>query len=132
MPMLITQGSSPVCAPPAGWVTVAGAMTIATTVGTAAAGAAPPPAPPPPPLAPPRPPRRLSTLRLLRVAQKNSLAACDEELFDELVVERRLLGQRCFVVSHPDGIRRVMQDNYDNYPRLTCIRRVFEFAAGSG
>ncbi len=91
----------------------------------------------PPPLSPlpampPRPSRRLSTLRLLRVAQQNSLAACDEELFEELFVERRLLGQRCFVVSDPDGIRRVMQDNYDNYPRLTWIRRVFEFTAGSG
>ena len=87
---------------------------------------------PPLPAMPPRPARPLSTLRLLRVAQKNSLAACDEELFDELFVERRLLGQRFFVVSDPDGIRRVMQDNYDNYPRLTWIRRVFEFAAGSG
>ena len=25
-----------------------------------------------------------------------------------------------------------MQDNIDNYPRLTWIRRVFEFASGSG
>ena len=25
-----------------------------------------------------------------------------------------------------------MQDHYDNYPRLTWIRRVFEFTAGSG
>lgn len=86
----------------------------------------------PTPAMPPRPARPLSTLRLLRVAQANSLAACDEELFDELFVERRLLGQRVFVVSDPDGIRRVMQDNVDNYPRLTWIRRVFEFAAGSG
>jgi cytochrome P450 len=86
----------------------------------------------PVPAMPPRPPRPLSTFRLLRVAQRNSLAACDEELFDQLFVERRLFGQRCFVVSDPDGIRRVMQDNYDNYPRLTWIRRVFEFAAGSG
>jgi cytochrome P450 len=84
------------------------------------------------PAMPSRPARPLSTLRLLRVAQQNSLAACDEELFDELLVERRLFGQRFFVVSDPDGIRRVMQDNYDNYPRLTWIRRVFEFAAGSG
>jgi cytochrome P450 len=84
------------------------------------------------PAMPPRPKRRLSTVRLLRVAQQNSLAACDEELFDELFVERRLLGQRFFVVSDPDGIRRVMQDNPDNYPRLTWIRRVFEFAGGSG
>jgi cytochrome P450 len=84
------------------------------------------------PAMPPRPMRRLSTLRLLRVAQQNSLAACDEELFEELFVARRLLGQRFFVISDPDGIRRVMQDNYDNYPRLTWIRRVFEFAGGSG
>jgi cytochrome P450 len=81
---------------------------------------------------PPRPSRRLSTARLLRVAQRNSLEACDEELFDELFVQRRLLGQRFFVVSDPEGIRRVMQDNADNYPRLTWIRRVFEFTAGSG
>jgi cytochrome P450 len=81
---------------------------------------------------PPRPARPLSTWRLLRVAQRNSLAACDEQLFDELFVERRLLRQRVFVISDPDGVRRVMQDNCDNYPRLTWIRRVFEFAAGSG
>jgi cytochrome P450 len=86
----------------------------------------------PPPAMPPRPKRRLSTLRLLRTAQQNSLAACDEDLFDELFVERRLLGTRFFVVSDPNGIRRVMQDNYDNYPRLTWIRRVFEFTGGSG
>ena len=56
----------------------------------------------------------------------------DKELFNKLFIERRLLGQRFFMVSDPDGIRRVMQDNYDNYPRLTWIRRVFEFTAGSG
>ena len=84
------------------------------------------------PAMPPRPARPLSTLRLLRVAQANSLAACDDEMFDQLVVERRLLGRRFFVVSDPDGIRRVLHDNYDNYPRLTWIRRVFEFASGSG
>ena len=84
------------------------------------------------PAMPPRPRQPLSQLELLRVAQQNSLAACDEELFDELLVERRLLGRRFFVVSDPDGIRRVMQDNCDNYPRLRWIRRVFEFRAGSG
>jgi len=87
---------------------------------------------PPLPAMPPRPSRRLPALQLLRVAQRNSLAACDEELFDELFVERRVLGQRFFVISDPDGIRRVMQDNPDNYPRLTWIRRIFEFASGSG
>jgi cytochrome P450 len=84
------------------------------------------------PAMPPRPPRPLSTLQFLRVAQHNSLAACDAELFDELLVERRFFGRPLFVVSDPDGIRRVMQDNLDNYPRLTWIRRIFEFASGSG
>src|SRR4051812_30801861 len=84
------------------------------------------------PAMPPRPIRRLSTLRLLRVAQQNALAACDEQLFDELIVERRLLGQRVFVISDPDGIRRVLQDDLDNYPRLVWIRRLFAFTSGSG
>src|SRR5262249_899736 len=81
------------------------------------------------PAMPRRPARALPTWRLLRVAQQNSLAACDEELFDELIVERRFLGRKFFVVSDPDGIRRVLQDNCDNYPRLTWIRRMFEFAS---
>ncbi|HEV8681077.1 MAG TPA: cytochrome P450 [Stellaceae bacterium] len=84
------------------------------------------------PAMPPRPPRPLSLARLLRVAQENSLAACDEELFDELIVERRFFRRRFFVVSDPEGIRHVLQDNSDNYPRLTWIRRVFEFGSGSG
>ena len=81
---------------------------------------------------PPRPARPLSTFQLLRAAQSNSLAAWDEELFDELLVERRFVWGRLFVVSDPDGIRRVLQDNCDNYPRLAAIRRIFEFGSGSG
>ena len=87
---------------------------------------------PPLPAMPQRPLRPLPLWRLLRVAQRNSLAACDAELFDKLFVERRFFGRRFFVISDPDGIRRVLQDNYDNYPRLTWLRRVFEFASGSG
>ncbi|HVC55806.1 MAG TPA: cytochrome P450 [Stellaceae bacterium] len=81
---------------------------------------------------PPRPARPLSTLKLLRIARANSLAAWDQQLFDELVVERRFVWGRLFVISDPDGIRRVLQDNVDNYPRLKAIRRIFEFGAGSG
>ncbi len=81
---------------------------------------------------PPRPARRLSTVKLLRVALSNTLAALDEALFDELIVERRFVWGRFFVVSDPSGVRRVMQDNVDNYPRINPIRRVFAFASGTG
>ena len=81
---------------------------------------------------PPRPARPLSTWGLLRVGLKNSLAACDEELFEELFVSRRFVWGRLFIVSDPDGIKRVLQDNVDNYPRIDPIRRVFEFGSGSG
>ncbi len=81
---------------------------------------------------PPRPERPLSTFGLLRTVPANSLAACDEELFDELFVERRFLWGRVFVVSEADGIRRILQDNTDNYLRISPIRRIFEFSAQGG
>ena len=81
---------------------------------------------------PPRPPRRLSSWGLLRTFPANSLAACDEQLFDDLFVERRYLWGRLFVVSDPDGLRRVLQDNHENYQRIAAFRRIFEFSSGGG
>jgi cytochrome P450 len=81
---------------------------------------------------PPRPPRPLASLGLLRTFTANSLAACDEELFEELFVERRFFWGRLFVVSDPDGMRRVLQDNTDNYVRIAAIRRIFRFSSGGG
>jgi cytochrome P450 len=79
-----------------------------------------------------RPARPLSTLQMMRVGFSNSLAVCDEELFDKLFVERRFIWGRLFVISDPDGIKRVLQDNVDNYPRIDPIRRVFAFGSGTG
>jgi cytochrome P450 len=84
------------------------------------------------PAMPRRPKRPLSTPGLLRIALSSTLAALDEALFDELVVERRFVWGRFFVISDPDGVRRVMQDNVENYPRIDAIRRVFAFTAGTG
>jgi cytochrome P450 len=84
------------------------------------------------PAMPRRPKRPLSTTALLRVGLSSTLAALDEALFDELVVERRFVWGRFFVISDPDGVRRVMQDNVENYPRIDAIRRVFAFTAGTG
>ncbi|HEX3535483.1 MAG TPA: cytochrome P450 [Stellaceae bacterium] len=81
---------------------------------------------------PPRPARPLSSLQLIRVARRNSIAACDEELFDEPIVERRFLWYRTFVLSDPEGIRRVLLDNFDNYPRVKQMRQVLAPGLGDG
>ena len=86
----------------------------------------------PVPVMPPRPARALPLLKFLRTASANSLAVCDEELFDVLFVPRRYLGQRVFFVSDPDGIKRVFLDNFENYPRVARIRRLFEAELGTG
>jgi cytochrome P450 len=84
------------------------------------------------PAMPPRPTQPLSTWQLLRVGFANTLAACDEELFEELFVERRYVWGRVFVISDPEGIKHVLQDNVDNYPRIDPIRRVFAFGSDTG
>lgn len=84
------------------------------------------------PAMPPRPARPLPTLAFLRTIASNSLSACDEELFDELIVARRYLWQRVFFVSDPDGIKRVFLDNVANYPRYRHIRRLFQAGLGTG
>jgi len=70
--------------------------------------------------------------RLATVAPSNSLAACDAELFEEPVVERRYLGRTVFVVSDPDGVKRVLLDNFDNYTGLPPVRRMFGRLLGAG
>lgn len=84
------------------------------------------------PAMPPRPARPLSTLALLRAVSTNSLAACDEELFDELFVARRYVTQRVYFISDPAGVKQVFVDKFDNYPRVARIRRLFEEGLGTG
>lgn len=81
---------------------------------------------------PARPARRLPLLEMLRTLPKNSLGVFDEELYDELFVVRRYgLVTVCFV-SDPVGVKQVLVDNFDNYPRLPTIRRLFEAEIGTG
>lgn len=81
---------------------------------------------------PPRPAQALPTLEFFRTVATNSLAVCDEELFEELIVPRRYLWQRVFFVSDPDAIKRVFLDNFENYPRFRYIRRLFQANLGTG
>src|SRR5438270_3848138 len=81
---------------------------------------------------PPRPARPLSSWQLLRTFPDNAVAACDEELFEELFVERRFAWRRLFVVSDPEGIHHILHANLDNYVRIPPVRRAFAFTSGGG
>lgn len=81
---------------------------------------------------PPRPARPLSSWQIIRSRGINSLALCDEGLFDELLVERRFLWRKVFVVCDPEGLRHVLIDNADNYHVHRLKRRQLEPGIGSG
>lgn len=94
---------------------------------------APPASALPPLLAvPPRPQRPLPPLQLLRTAASDTVGIFDEELFDELVVVRRYGIATLAYVSDPAGIRHVLVDRFDDYPRLPLIRRLYEPEMGTG
>ena len=86
----------------------------------------------PTPAIAPRPVRPLSGLQLVRVGLENTLAACDEELFEKLIVKRRYFGRPVFVISDPEGVKRVLLDNAANYPRLPHVRRSMEAGLKTG
>ena len=97
-----------------------------------APAAIPPIEPQPALVLPPRPARPLSSWQLFRTFPNNAVAACDEELFEELFVERRFFWGRLFVLSDPDAIHRVLVTNVDNYIRVPPVRRAFTFSSGGG
>jgi len=81
---------------------------------------------------PPRPARPLSAWQMLKTAGSNSLAIWDDAVFDELIVERRYLQQRVVVISDPNGIQRVLVENFANYRRADALRRLLLPALGTG
>lgn len=86
----------------------------------------------PVPAMPPRPVRPLGLAAFVQALATNSLTACDDELFDALIVRRRYLWRQVFFVNDPDAIKRVFLDNFDNYRRFQPIRRLFQSGLGTG
>jgi cytochrome P450 len=81
---------------------------------------------------PPRPAQPLSTWQIIRSRGTNSLALFDDGVFDAPFVERRFLWRKVYVISDPDGIRRVLVDNADNYHMHRMKRRQLEPGLGTG
>ena len=81
---------------------------------------------------PNRPVRPLSPLKFLKTVVDNTLGVFDDALFDELVVVRRYGPATVAFVSDPVGIRHVLVDHFDDYPRLHLIRRLYAAQIGTG
>jgi cytochrome P450 len=71
-------------------------------------------------------------LRFLRTLRDSSVATYGEEMFEEAVVERRVLWQRFLIVNAPRGVQRVLLDNAGNYSKSRIARRLIEPGIGRG
>lgn len=74
----------------------------------------------------------MSAWALLKAIPANSLGVLDDELYEELIVVRRYGFVTACFISDPAGVKRVLVENFDNYPRLPTIRRLFEAEIGTG
>ena len=81
---------------------------------------------------PDRPSLPLPPFKLLKTAVSNTLGIFDEAVFDELVVVRRYGPIALAYISDPAGIRHVLVDRFDDYPRLPVIRRIYAAQIGTG
>jgi len=71
-------------------------------------------------------------LRFLRTLRDSSVATYGEEMFEQAVIERRVLWQRYLIVSAPSGIERVLLENAGNYVKSRVARRLVEPGIGRG
>ena len=82
--------------------------------------------------APPRFRGRMPLLRFLRTIKDSSVATYGEEMFEQAIVERRVLWQRYIIVNAPRGIQHVLLDNAENYVKSRVARRLVEPGIGRG
>jgi cytochrome P450 len=71
-------------------------------------------------------------LRFLRTIRDSSVATYGEEMFEQAIVERRVLWQRYVIVNAPRGIQHVLLDNAGNYVKSRVARRLVEPGIGRG
>ncbi|WP_376091340.1 cytochrome P450 [Roseomonas sp. CCTCC AB2023176] len=81
---------------------------------------------------PPRPDRPLGPVTFLRTVMSDTLSVCDERVYEEPIVVRRLAGFPVVFVSEPAAVRRILVETPENYPRLGLIRRLYAAEIGTG
>src|SRR5919206_2547468 len=88
-----------------------------------------------PRLVPPRPEpasETLSGFRLVAAFRANGLRAWPRQAYESDVLERRFFGRMSLVLNAPDGIRRVLMDNHENYGRTPATIRILRPLLGRG
>jgi cytochrome P450 len=81
----------------------------------------------------PIPPRaRLPLFKYLRTLRENNIAIFPQEAYELPIIERKLLGQRRFIVNDPAALKHVLLDNAANYTKTEIMRRLLEPGLGKG
>jgi cytochrome P450 len=84
------------------------------------------------PPSPPRAPRSLTTFGRLAAMSKNAFRAWDQRAYEEDIIQGGFFGHSSFILNHPDAIRHVLVDNYENYTRTPAGLRVLRPVLGEG
>ena len=104
-------------------------MTAAMTWGELAAGLAREPVVP----SAPKPATEILPLwRTVLQLRRNVLTTWGEPAYEHDIFARPFMGRPSFLVSHPEGIRRVLVDNHANYGRTSATMRILRPILGDG
>ena len=76
--------------------------------------------------------RDLSTLQVLIELSKNPIAAFGARAYREPYVYARSWVQHFLMVNDPEGVKRVLLDNADNYVKSVQFQRLTRPALGNG
>lgn len=81
---------------------------------------------------PPRPTRERGQVAALLTLRRNPLELWGEPAYREEILGGRFLGRDQLVVNAPEGIRRVLVENHENYRRSSTTRRLLSPLLGEG
>jgi cytochrome P450 len=87
-------------------------------------------APPPPQVVPPE--RPLKGFRAVAALKNSPIEAMPRGVFEGPVVDQRLLGRQLLWVADPEGVKTVLLDEVENFPKGFVQRRVLRPITGDG
>ena len=81
---------------------------------------------------PPVPAGRRSIAAYALAMSDSLIGGFDATDYTEDIAERKFLWFQHFLVNHPDGVKRILQDNAENYVKAKVVRPLLTPALGSG